>query len=166
MLNLNVPPAVRTHRYESCRKCKFYKSFTDSCGTLRLFNPLGQKLTPEEIKEIDEDNTIVYYRRKTRLCGCVCAAKTKLAFESCPIGKWPAYNLSEEQLEELKRFILEFPTKGEWRRPSIEQLYEWATVVSGVKQKPKFCSECVKTLLSEFKRQLNLIDIQDETEGR
>lgn len=158
MLNLNVPPAVKNLRYKMCRACKFYKPITDSCGTFRLLNPLGQKLTKDEIEEIDKDNTITYYRKKTRLCGCICDIKTKVPFEYCPIGKWASYQLTEQQLVELKAFLQTFPKTGQISRDYITQLYDWASIASGEKQKVKNCAECIKGVLREFNRQLNLMD--------
>lgn len=34
---------------------------------------------------------------KCRECGCYIAAKTRVASESCPLGKWPAFTATESR---------------------------------------------------------------------
>jgi len=110
-MSLNVPPAIRMKRYDLCKSCKYFKATTRSCGTLRIFKPLGEKITIQEQlhnEEAEQKNQVTYYRRKVTLCGCVMPLKTWLKGAECPIGKWSS-ELSREEVEELRLFLQSLP---------------------------------------------------------
>jgi len=97
LINFNVPANVRKERFETCRGCKYYKEQTHSCGTKFI----GNKIKDEES---EDENTVTYYRRKARLCGCDMRLKTWLRLAECPVGKCGKYKLTDEDVEQLKLF--------------------------------------------------------------
>ena len=154
-MSLNVPPAIRMKRYDECRKCKYFKSTTRSCGTLRIFKPFGEKITIEEQlhnEQAEESNKVVYYRRKVTLCGCLMPAKTWLKGAECPVGKWSA-EMSKEDIENLRQFLLSLPTTIS--DPELQtQLLTWYNkfAPSGSKQT---CASCnVPTMYKELLKQV------------
>lgn len=148
MPNFNVPQKIRTSRLQICTKCKFYKPETTSCGTYIV----GDALTAEQLAEINEENTIMWYKRKKRLCGCNMVWKTKYAFFACPIGKWGKYRLTDEETKQLNDFINSLPTKGVIYSHQVSELYQWFSRMTGRKERP--CSSCLPQLIQEFKNQL------------
>lgn len=156
MWNLNVPKDIQDGRMNICRQCKFYNTngTKPTCGRPII----GRELTPEEIEELEQENVVTFYRRKTRLCGCYLKEKTKYSFTSCPIGKWGKYRLSDEETKELKAFISELPTKGIYKSENILQLKEWFTRMTGSKKSIPNCPSCLKQLIKAFQEQLNKSD--------
>jgi hypothetical protein len=153
MWNLNVPKEVQDGRMTICKKCKFYNQngTKPTCGTPII----GDALTPEQIEELEKENIVSFYRRKTRLCGCYLRQKVKFTFTSCPVGKWGKYRLNEEETIELKKFIDTLPTKGIYKSENILQLKEWFSRITGSKKNIPNCPKCIKELISEIKQQLN-----------
>ena len=143
MWNFNVPPAIYSHRLDTCTKCKFYKESTQSCGTLILGG------------SIDElDNDVTFYRKKLRLCGCHMPEKAKYSFFSCPAGKWGKYKLSEKETIELKQFIETLPRTGTIDGTQVKKLHEWLVKMAGPQSKIESCGPCLKKLIEEFQNQL------------
>jgi len=156
MWNLNVPKSVQDGRMTICRGCKYYNpnGTKPTCGTPII----GNALTPEQIEEIEKENVVTFYRRKTRLCGCFLKEKTKFTFTSCPIGKWGKYRLSDEQTEELKKFMEELPSKGILKSENILLLKEWFNKMTGSKKHIPNCPRCIKDLIASINAQLNEIE--------
>lgn len=88
----NKIPEMRTtakERLETCKKCKFYKRTTGTCGTMFPWT-----------------DTVKYYGKEYELCGCPMKTKTAYPFATCPVGKWGAYEgFSEEHLQEVKEAV-------------------------------------------------------------
>jgi hypothetical protein len=144
-----VPPAIQTQRLTICQACKHYKSSTRSCGTLVI----GQKLTPEELAEAEANNQVTHYRKKTRLCGCVMPAKTKLALFRCPLNKWGYYRLTDKETIELKEFISSLPTDGKISGLDIRLAAEWFSRMTGRRVS---CASCnAKMILNYIRSEVN-----------
>lgn len=156
MWNLNVPKSIQDGRMTICRQCKFYNpnGTKPTCGRPII----GNALTPEEIEELEKENVVTFYRRKTRLCGCYLKEKTKYTFTSCPVGKWGKYRLNDEQTEELKKFMNELPSKGILKSENILQLNEWFVKITGQNKRVPNCPRCIKDLISSINAQLNQIE--------
>lgn len=156
MWNLNVPKSVQDGRMTICRQCKFFNpnGTKPTCGRPII----GNALTPEQIEEIEQENQVTFYRRKTRLCGCYLREKTKYSFTSCPIGKWGKYRLSDEQTEQLKAFIAELPKKGIFKSENILQLKDWFYQMTGTIKRIPNCPKCVIDLVNAIKAQLNELE--------
>ena len=156
MWNLNVPKSVQDGRLMICRQCKYFNPNGNrpTCGTPII----GDALTKEQLEEIDKENHVTFYRRKTRLCGCFLKEKTKYTFTSCPIAKWGKYRLSEEETKQFQTFMHELPTKGILKRENILQLREWFVKMTGSKKVIPMCPRCILDLITAMKAQLNEID--------
>jgi hypothetical protein len=68
-----VPPEVLQDRRDKCRECPH---------------------ASRDPKRLDRPTKGLTVLSKCDLCGCFIAAKTKLASEACPDGRWPAYGSS------------------------------------------------------------------------
>lgn len=122
-----VPPSIRAQRLATCKACKHFRPSTLSCGTL-IF---GNKLSPEDLAEANENNKITHYRRKTRLCGCYMPRKTKYSLYRCPINRWGRYRLSDEETELLRTFISGLPSQGSITGQTVRDLGEWVYKMTG-----------------------------------
>lgn len=148
MLNFQVPPKVRKQRLETCLSCKYYKESTGSCGTLIM----GNKLTDEQNTELDQENIITWYKRKTRLCGCVVKEKVKWKFERCPVNKWTRFNLNEEEVAELRTFMASLPKEGRVASHQVRQLTQWVLKLTG----QYICVPCkLSSIIEAINNQLN-----------
>jgi hypothetical protein len=147
MLNFNVPLHIQRERLAICKKCKFFKPLTQSCGTLIV----GNTVDPEE-------NSVTYYKEKIKLCGCIMPIKTMFRFASCPAHKWFALDWKQEEIAELNEFIHRIHKANKIEAHDLQQLYKWATKMTGVHQQPSGCASCIRDLINEFRRQLNKID--------
>jgi len=143
-----VPPAIRAQRLATCTACKHFRPLTHSCGTLII----GNKLSPEDLAEAEENNKITHYRRKTRLCGCYMPAKTKFALYRCPLNKWGRYRLNEEETELLKEFVQQLPTNGKIDVQTVKALNEWVYKMTGRRLSCSTCkgAELVNWIRSEI----------------
>ena len=147
MLNFNVLPKIRSERFAICQSCKFYNTTFGTCGT----PVIGQYVELEE-------NTKKHYKEKIQLCGCVMRIKTKLRFASCPAHKWFALDWKQEEIAELNEFIHRIHKANKIEAQDLQQLYKWATKMTGVHQQPSGCASCIRDLINEFRRQLNKIE--------
>lgn len=167
MFKLNVPARVRMARLNECGKCKFYNAEHESCGTPMSLKGLvtgrhGGLVDPEEI-EVDVDsqdlNLVKYYKKKVRLCGCYVKEKTKYSFESCPIGKWGKYRLTDTETNMLEDFIKSLPTAGKLSSAQVDAVIKWFERVSG--RPMSRCDECVRAIIKELQLQIgNKQDVQ------
>jgi hypothetical protein len=143
-INFNVPLNIRKERFDTCRACKYYKASTHSCGT---------KFFGDKIEDAPEENTITYYRRKERLCGCDMRLKTWLRLGECPLGKWGKYKLTDGDVERLNTFLDSLPKTGSISDPTIiAEITSWFNKMSDQKLS---CTACnAMTILSELKRHI------------
>lgn len=147
MLNFNVPLHIQRERLNTCKKCKFFKPLTQSCGTLLV----GKIVDAEE-------NSVTHYKEKIKLCGCIMPIKTKFVFASCPAHKWFALDWKEDEIAELDVFINRIYKANKIEPHDLHQLYAWASKVIGKKQDISGCASCIRDLITEFRRQLNKVD--------
>lgn len=160
MLVLRVPPQISTQRMNTCLACKYFKSSTKSCGTLFI----GDRLSIEESARIQEENQIVYRKKRIRLCGCRMQLKTKLAFAQCPIGKWKPYYLNSDEMNELRSFMESLPKSGRIVSEDVDRLYDWVYRITRIKLRR--CTTCVSQLIQEINSNLKSNEINiDATEG-
>jgi hypothetical protein len=167
MFKLNVPARVRTARLNECGKCKFYNAEHETCGKPMSLKGLvdgthGGLVDPEEVDvdtETQEFNLVKYYKKKVRLCGCYVKEKTKFSFESCPIGRWGKYRLTDTETNMLEEFIKTLPTKGQLTGDQVNQVLKWFERVSG--RPMRRCDECVRAVVKELQLQIgNKQDVQ------
>jgi len=147
MLNFNVPLHIQRERLATCKKCKFFKLLTQSCGTLIV----GNTVDPDE-------NSVTHYKEKIKLCGCIMPIKTKFVFASCPAHKWFALDWKEEEIAALDEFIQRIHKANKIESQDLQQLYKWATKITGKHQQVSGCASCIRDLITEFRRQLNKMD--------
>jgi hypothetical protein len=147
MLRINVPLHIQRERLNICKKCKFYKPLTQSCGTLIL----GDTVDPEE-------NSVTHYKEKIKLCGCIMPIKTKFIFASCPAHKWFALDWKDDEIAALDVFINRIHKANKIEPHDLHQLYEWYSKLVGKKQQTSVCASCIRDLITEFRRQLNKVD--------
>ena len=147
MLNFNVPLHIQRERLNTCKKCKFFKPLTQSCGTLIM----GNTVDPEE-------NSVTHYKEKIKLCGCIMPIKTKFVFSSCPAHKWFALDWKDDEIAALDEFIHRIHKANKIEPHDLHQLYEWATKITGKHQQVSGCASCIRDLINEFRRQLNKIE--------
>lgn len=77
---------VQKERLETCKKCKFFNEEFGTCG-----------------KPFPAKEEVTYYGKKYKLCGCIMKVKSKLAFASCPVGKWEAFTgFADEHYDKVK----------------------------------------------------------------
>ena len=167
MFKLNVPARVRTARLTECGKCKFYNAEHETCGKPMSLKGLvdgthGGLVDPEEVDvdtETQEFNLVKYYKKKVRLCGCYVKEKTKFSFESCPIGRWGKYRLTDTETNMLEEFIKTLPTKGQLTGDQVNQVLKWFERASG--RPMRRCDECVRAVVKELQLQIgNKQDVQ------
>jgi hypothetical protein len=117
---------------------------------------------PEEVDvdtETQEFNLVKYYKKKVRLCGCYVKEKTKFSFESCPIGRWGKYRLTDTETNMLEEFIKTLPTKGQLTGDQVNQVLKWFERASG--RPMRRCDECVRAVVKELQLQIgNKQDVQ------
>jgi len=147
MLNFNVPLHIQRERLAICKKCKFFKPLTQSCGTLIV----GNTVDPEE-------NSVTHYKEKIKLCGCIMPIKTKFVFASCPAHKWFALDWKDEEIAALDVFIHRIHKANKIEAHDLHQLYEWFSRMVGKKQQTSNCASCIRDLITEFRRQLHKVD--------
>ena len=147
MLNFNVPLHIQRERLNTCKKCKFFKPLTSSCGTLII----GETVDPEE-------NSVTHYKEKIKLCGCVMPVKTKFRFASCPAHKWFALDWKHEEIIALDEFIQRIYKANKIENEDLKLLYHWFSKVTGKHQPPSGCASCIRDLITEFRRQLGKIE--------
>lgn len=160
MFKLNVPARVRTARLNECGKCKFYNEEHASCGTPMNLKGLikgthGGLVDTDEVDvdvETQELNLVKYYKKKVRLCGCYVKEKTRFAFESCPIGRWGKYRLTDEETELLEAFINTLPKTGKLTTEQVDQVLSWFYKVAG--QPLRRCDKCIVAAIDEMRLQL------------
>ena len=148
-INFNAPTGTRNQRLETCRKCKFFKPATQSCGTLLI----GGTVTPEAEKE----NSVRHYKAKIKLCGCVMPVKTKLRFASCPAGRWSAFEVKPHEVEELRAFMAEITGKAKIDEQQAARLFAWKSKITGRREQFTTCGACVRELIQEINKQLDAI---------
>jgi hypothetical protein len=143
-----------------CGKCKFYKPETESCGTLLKLQNLingtrGGLVEPEDVDvdpEVQDLNLVKFYKKKVRLCGCDMPEKVKWSFESCPIGRWGKYRLTDAETKMLDEFVSSLPTTGKLSNQQVEDIIKWFERVSG--RPMKRCDQCVRAVIKELRLQL------------
>jgi hypothetical protein len=122
----------------------------------------GGLVDPEEV-DVDTDtqdlNLVKYYKKKVRLCGCYVKEKTKWSFESCPIGKWGKYRLTDTETNMLEDFINSLPKSGKLTSQQVDEIVKWFERVSG--RPMRRCDNCVRAVIQELQLQIgNKQDIQ------
>lgn len=166
MFKLNVPARVRTARMNECGKCKFYNDEHGSCGTPMSLKSLitgthGGLIELDGIvdqSDVDTDtdlqelNLVKYYKKKVRLCGCYIKEKTKYSFESCPIGKWGKYRLSDAETDMLETFIKSLPTTGKLTNEQVNDVMKWFEKASG--RPVRRCDNCIRAMIKELQIQI------------
>ena len=143
-----------------CGKCKFYKAETSSCGTPMNLKGLvtgthGGLVEPEEVDvdtEVQDLNLVKYYKKKVRLCGCPIPEKTKWSFESCPIGRWGKYRLTDTETNMLEEFINSLPKVGTLSSQQVDNVIKWFERVSG--RPMRRCDNCVRVVIKELQLQI------------
>jgi len=155
MFKLNVPARVKAQRINICGQCKFFKEDTMSCGTVMSLKGLvtgthGGLVDAEEIAD-DNVNKVKYYKKKVRLCGCYIMEKSKYAFESCPIGKWGKYRLTDEETQLLTDFVATLPTTGRLSSEQVDTVIKWFEKMTG--QPVRRCDNCVRAMVKELQLQ-------------
>jgi len=140
MLKFIVPSEERERRLAICHKCRFYNSTTQSCGTLIV----GRRLKPEELLEAERENIRKHNKKRVRLCGCFLPAKTWGKLESCPIGRWEIYGLTDVELAALLQFVEEMPRFGIIKGEALAELNRWYAKLTGVKTPLSNCPPCVR----------------------
>ena len=160
MFKLNVPARVRMARMNECGRCKFYNATHSSCGTPMNLKGLltgthGGLVEPEET-EVEEErtelNVVKYYKKKVRLCGCYIGEKSKFSFESCPIGKWGKYRLTDSETDILEEFIGSLPKTGKMSSAEVDTVMKWFERVSG--RPVRRCDDCVRAMVKELQLQI------------
>jgi hypothetical protein len=147
MLNFNVPLHIQRERLATCKKCKFFKPLTQSCGTLIV----GNTVDPEE-------NSVTHYKEKIKLCGCIMPIKTKFVFASCPAHKWFALDWKQEEIAALDEFVQRVHKANKIETEDLKLLYYWFSRMTGKHQQVSGCASCIRDLITEFRRQLNKVD--------
>lgn len=142
MYNFNVPLHIKNQRMQTCSKCKFFNSTFQTCGT----PVIGGKAMPE--------NDVTYYKEPIQLCGCFMPLKTKFKFTSCPAHKWHAHEWSNSDIIELSEFITSIQAANKLTSSDVTKLNAYVNRMTGKNQPIGNCPECIRQLLSEFKRQL------------
>jgi hypothetical protein len=155
MFKLNVPARVKAQRINTCSQCKFFKEETMSCGTVMSLKGLvtgthGGLVDPSEVAE-DNVNNVKYYKKKVRLCGCYVMEKTKYAFESCPIGKWGKYRLTDEETQLLTEFVQSLPKTGKFSNEQVNAVMQWFEKMTG--HPVKRCDNCIRHIIKELQLQ-------------
>jgi hypothetical protein len=155
MFKLNVPARVKAQRINICSQCKFFKEETMSCGTLMSIKGLltgthGGLVDPEEVPN-DTVNKVKYYKKKVRLCGCPVMDKAKYAFESCPIGKWGKYRLTDEETQLLTEFVATLPSSGKLTSQQVDTVIKWFEKMTG--HPVRRCDGCIRAMVKELQLQ-------------
>jgi hypothetical protein len=146
MFNIKtVQPAVYQARLSICHKCTFFKKETGSCGTLKVFPPFGE--------------TVTYYRRKIKLCGCVVKWKVKYRLSSCPAGKWSSEALTKAEVAELREFVLPLENRAKLEADELRKLFVWFNKVTGERQQITTCPSCVKSVLTDLIKEVKRVDL-------
>jgi hypothetical protein len=102
---------------------------------------------------------VKYYKKKVRLCGCYIGEKSKFSFESCPIGRWGKYRLTDTETNMLEEFIMSLPKVGKLSNEEVNQVLKWFERVSG--RPMKRCDDCIRAIVKELQLQIgNKQDIQ------
>jgi len=115
----------------------------------------GGLVDPEEVDvepEVQDLNLVKYYKKKVRLCGCYVKEKTKYSFESCPIGKWGKYRLTDAETNLLEDFIKSLPKSGTLSSAHVDDVIKWFERVSG--RPMRRCDNCVRTVIHELQLQI------------
>lgn len=155
MFKLNVPARVKAERINLCSQCKFFKEDTMTCGTPMSVKGFvtgehGGLVDPAEVPE-DTVNKVTYYKKKVRLCGCPIMDKAKYAFESCPIGRWGKYRLSDKDAQILADFVQSLPVKGKFSSQQVNEIVAWFEKMTG---KPvRRCENCIRAIVKELQLQ-------------
>lgn len=155
MFKLNVPARVKAQRINICSQCKFFKEETMSCGKLMSIKGLlngthGGLVDPEEVAD-DTVNKVKYYKKKVRLCGCPIMDKTKYAFESCPIGKWGKYRLTDAETQMLTDFVSKLPVAGKLSSQQVDEVIKWFEKMTG--HPVRRCDNCIRAMVKELQLQ-------------
>lgn len=74
-------------RFNTCKKCKFFKKKSQTCGTPII----GNKVT--------------YRKKEYKLCGCFMGIKSRLRFATCPVGKWDSVYITKQEYQDLKEIL-------------------------------------------------------------
>tara|TARA_R110002153_G_scaffold257956_3_gene417257 strand:- start:1718 stop:2131 length:414 start_codon:yes stop_codon:yes gene_type:complete len=83
-----APYDVQNDRFNTCRKCKFFKKKTNTCGTPII------------------GNKVKYNKKEYKLCGCFMDIKSRLRYARCPLNKWKDnIKLSLAEYTELKELL-------------------------------------------------------------
>jgi hypothetical protein len=143
-----VPPKVQTERLSICHSCPHFKKATGSCGTLIV----GNALTAEQIAQAEKENTVTRNKSKKRLCGCVMRIKTRLILAECPLNKWGKYEVTEQTLKEMRKFIDGLNGRSTMTAEEVHKLYGYASSLSGVRMTPTTCGSCVKEVIDKMRQ--------------
>jgi len=146
MLNFNVPLHIQRERLNTCKKCKFFKPLTASCGTLLI----GGTVDPDE-------NSVTYYKEKIKLCGCIMPLKVKFRFTSCPAGRWHALDWSHDEIAKLDEFVTRIHKANKIHDDELQLLYYWYSKITGKNERPSGCATCIRDLINEFRRQVQKV---------
>ena len=147
MFNFNVPQSIKIERLNICKKCKFYQPTFGTCGTPLI----GGTVEPEE-------NNVTYYKEKIKLCGCLMELKTKFRFTSCPANKWFALDWTAQEIKELDVFIGRIYNAAKIVQEDNEELHKWYSKMTGKKENVSGCADCIRQLITEFRRQLGKVN--------
>lgn len=127
-----APTDVQNKRLHTCRKCKFFKKKTSTCGT-----PIV-------------GNTVMYRKKEYKLCGCFMNIKTRLKFSNCPIGKWDEVYMSDIEYKELKELLS--LTVDKVSREQNNRLAQLHRKYLGSNTQPSSCPSCVVKTINDLQK--------------
>ena len=126
-----APTDVQNQRLTTCRKCKFFKKKSNTCGT-----PIV-------------GDTVKYRKKEYKLCGCFMNIKTRLKFAQCPLGKWnEEANITKAEYKELKELLsytVDKVTREQNRRIAMLHRKYLSSNAS-----PSSCAPCVVKLINDL----------------
>lgn len=139
----------KAKRLEICKGCKYYRTDTKSCGPLLL----GRTL--EDAEWLKEGGEIKQRNAKVKLCGCFMPVKTKFALAKCPLDKWGAIRLTDEEVEQLRTELEKIKRMPTFTTNDLGPMYALYSKLTGQHHRPSTCASCVKQVIEGLERELN-----------
>ena len=131
-----VTNEIYRERMNLCRRCKYFKQNTQTCGT----PVLGEEVT--------------FRRKQYRLCGCIMPIKAKLKIASCSVNKWLP-TVDREMMIKAKEVLDKLPPAGHrLGRINSEQqeaIHNAYVALTGMKAKRNSCSACWTKMINRLR---------------
>jgi hypothetical protein len=77
--------------------------------------------------------------------------KTKLILAECPLGKWGQYNVTPAKLKTMQKFVSSLNGRATLTWQEVNQLYGYASELSGTSMKPSTCGPCVAEIIDKMR---------------